>query len=401
MIQRKPKLAVHIWSVIIWWNSPVVIQSMTNTPTANIEATVQQIKELCDAGSELVRITVDTEESAKAVPEIINNLEKQWYNVPIVWDFHFNGHLLLEKYPEMAKSLSKYRINPGNVGIGNTHDEHFKSFINFAVTYDKPIRIGINGWSLDKELLAYNMEQNAKQSNKKSDREVFIDSMVESCLLSVKKAQEFGLAKDKIVLSVKMSDVQDMIEATRKLHEQIDCPLHLWLTEAWGSTKWLVASAAALGILLQQGIGDTIRISVTPEPGQKRTLEVEACKFLLQSMWFRNFQPLITSCPGCGRTSSSAFQTLAKQVQDEINKKMIIWKQKYSGCETTKIAIMWCIVNGIWESSHADIGIFFPWNNENPKIPVYVRGKMYKILEWTNVFEQFMDIIELYFQKAI
>lgn len=401
MIQRKSKLAVKVWSVIVWWDSPIVIQSMTNTPTADINATVNQIKELCDAGSELVRITVDTEQSAKAVPEIIEILENEWYNIPIVWDFHFNGHILLEKYPEMASSLAKYRINPWNVWTGNKHDEHFKTFIDFAIKYDKPIRIWINWWSLDKQLLECNMEQNAKQANPKTDREVFIDSMVESCLLSVQKAQEFGLAKDKIILSVKMSDVQDMIEATQKLHEKIDCPLHLGLTEAWGSTKWLVASAAALGILLQQWIWDTIRISVTPEPWQARSLEVEACKFLLQSMGFRKFQPMITSCPGCGRTSSDAFQKLAKEVQDEISKRMIVWKQKYPGCENIKIAIMWCIVNWVGEASHADIGIFFPGNNENPKIPVYLRWKPYTILESTNLFQQFMNIIEKFLAKEI
>ncbi len=401
MIIRKKTLTVNVWGVLIGGAHPIVIQSMTNTPTADIAATVQQIKELALAWSELVRITVDTEDSAKAVPEIIKQLHDQWINIPIVGDFHFNGHLLLEQYPEMAQALAKYRINPGNVGTWSNHDEHFKQFIGFAVTYNKPIRIGINGGSLDKELLQHNMEENAKKEQPLSDREVFIDSMVQSCLLSIEKAQEFGLTKDKIILSVKLSDVQDVIEASEKLSKATDCPLHLWLTEAGWSTKWLVSSAAALGILLQQGIGDTIRISVTPEPGQPRALEVEACKYLLQSMWFRYFQPLITSCPGCGRTSSSAFQTLAKQVQDEISKRMPTRKTLYPGCEKTKIAIMGCVVNGIGEASHADIGIFFPWNNENPKIPVYVHGKPYTILDNDWVFEHFMDIIEKYFRKEI
>ena len=374
---------------------------MTNTPTADIKATVQQIKELAHAWSELVRITVDTEDSAKAVPEIIKQLHTQWINVPIVGDFHFNGHILLEKYPEMAQALAKYRINPGNVGTGSGHDEHFKTFIWFAITYNKPIRIGINGWSLDKELLRHNMEENAKKEQPLADREVFIDSMVQSCLLSIKKAEEFGLAKDKIILSVKLSDVQDVIEASEKLSKLTDCPLHLWLTEAGGSTKWLVSSAAALGILLQQWIGDTIRISVTPEPGQARSLEVEACKYLLQSMGFRYFQPLITSCPGCGRTSSDAFQMLAKQIQDEISKRMPERKINYPGCERTKIAIMGCVVNGVWEASHADIWIFFPGNNEHPKIPVYVHGKPYIVLDNEGVFEKFMEIIEKYLRKEI
>lgn len=401
MIVRKKTLVVNVWWVCIGWDSPIVIQSMTNTPTANIQATIEQIKELALAWSELVRITVDTEASAQAVPEIITQLSQQWIQVPIIGDFHFNGHILLEKYPEMAQALAKYRINPGNVGTWSSHDEHFKTFIEFAVKYDKPIRIGINGWSLDKALLNHNMEENAKKEQPLSDREVFIDSMVQSCILSIEKAQEFWLAKNKIILSVKLSDVQDVIEASEKLSKATDCPLHLGLTEAGWSTKWLVSSAAALGILLQQWIGDTIRISVTPEPGEPRALEVEACKYLLQSMGFRYFQPLITSCPGCGRTSSDAFQTLAKQVQDEISKRMPVWKQHYPGCEKTKIAIMGCVVNGIGEASHADIGIFFPWNNENPKIPVYVHGKPYTVLDSEWVFEKFMDIIEKYFRKEI
>jgi len=401
MIIRKKTLTVDIWWVYVGWEHPIIIQSMTNTPTADIDATVEQIKELVLAGSELVRITVDTEASAQAVPKIIEALKIQWIAVPIIGDFHFNGHILLDKYPEMAQSLAKYRINPGNVGTWSTDDKHFKTFIEFAITYNKPVRIGINWWSLDKTLLAYNMEQNSKKPQPLSDREVFIDSMVQSCLISVQKAKEFWLAENMIILSVKLSNVQDVLQASEKLSKQTNCPLHLWLTEAWWSTKWLVSSAAALWILLQQGIGDTIRISVTPEPGQPRALEVEACKYLLQSMDFRYFQPLITSCPGCWRTSSSGFQTLAKQVQDEISQRISIRKQKYPGCETTKIAIMWCVVNGIWESANADIGIFFPGNNENPKIPVYVHGKPYIVLDNDNVFEKFMDIIEKYFRKEI
>jgi len=401
MIIRKSTLTVNVWWVLVGGDHPIVIQSMTNTPTADITATVKQIKELALAGSELVRITVDTEDSAKAVPEIIKQLHEQGIQVPIVGDFHFNGHILLQKYPAMAQALAKYRINPGNVGTGTGHDQHFKTFVEFAVTYDKPIRIGINGGSLDKELLQHNMEENAKKEQPLSDREVFIDSMVQSCLLSIEKAQEFWLAKDKIILSVKLSDVQDVIEASEKLSKATDCPLHLWLTEAGGSTKWLVSSAAALWILLQQWIGDTIRISVTPEPWEPRALEVEACKYLLQSMGFRYFQPLITSCPGCGRTSSDTFQMLAKQVQDEISKRMPERKINYPGCEKTKIAIMGCVVNGIGEAAQADIGIFFPGNNENPKIPVYVHGKPYTVLDSEWVFENFMDIIEKYFGKEI
>lgn len=401
MIIRKKTLEVDVGWIKVWWDNPIVIQSMTNTPTNDIEATVNQIKELALAGSELVRITVDTEQSAQAVPYIISKLNDMGIQVPIVWDFHFNGHILLDKYPEMASLLAKYRINPGNVWTGNKHDEHFKQFIWYAIKYDKPIRIGINWWSLDKELLEYNMWQNAKLTHPKDSKEVFIDSMVESCLLSIDKAQEFWLAKNKIILSVKISDVQDVISATQKLSDKTDCPLHLWLTEAGWSTKWLVASSSALGILLQQWIWDTIRYSLTPEPWQARSLEVQACKYLLQSMWFRYFEPLITSCPGCWRTSSESFQKLAKQVSDEIQKRLDIWRKNYPWFEKTKISVMWCIVNGIWEASNADIWIFFPGNMEEPKIPVYVRGKPYKVLEWENVFEQFMEIIELYFQSKI
>lgn len=393
MLSRKKTIEVDIGWVKVGGENPVVIQSMTNTPTADIVATVAQIKELALAGSELVRITVDTEESAQAVPEIVRQLHELWIDVPIIGDFHFNGHILLEKYPDMAKALSKYRINPGNAG----QDIHFKQFIHYAVKYHKPVRIWINGWSLDKKLLDKHMEKNSKKAEPKTPREVFIDTLVQSCLLSIKKAQKYGLAKNMIVLSIKSSDVQDMISATERLSKKTDCPLHLGLTEAGGSTKWLVASAAALWILLQQWIGDTIRISLTPEPGKSRSLEVQACKYLLQSMWFRCFQPLITSCPGCGRTSSTAFQKLAKQVSDEVQKRMPEWKKKYNGCEKTKIAIMWCIVNGVWEAISADIGIFFPGNWENPQIPVYVKWKILKVLHGERVFEEFMEIVEDYF----
>ena len=407
MLPRKHTLEVTIWNVKLGGNNPIVIQSMTNTPTADVAATVAQIKELADAGSELVRITVDTEESAQAAPEIVKQLHILWCDVPIIGDFHFNGHLLLEKYPEMAKALSKYRINPGNTW----KDNNFKKFIELAVKYQKPVRIGINWWSLDKKLLDKNMEKNAKKPSwlagrpdPKTPREVFVDSLVQSCVLSINKAQKYGLAKNMIVISIKSSDVQDVIAATEKLSNKTGCPLHLWLTEAGGSTKWLVASTAALWILLQQWIGDTIRISLTPEPGKPRSLEVQACKYLLQSMGFRYFQPLITSCPGCGRTGSTAFQKLAKQVSDEVQKRMPERKKKYPamagkpGCERIRIAIMWCVVNGVGEASHADIGIFFPGNAENPQIPVYVKWKMFKVLEWENVFEQFMEIVEKYFQ---
>jgi len=397
---RKKTLTVNIWWVLIGWDNPIVIQSMTDTPTADIQATLAQIIELADAGSELVRITVDNKQSAKAVPEIINQLQNKWYNVPIIWDFHYNGHILLNDFPEMAKALSKFRINPGNVGKWDKHDENYKQIVQCAIKYNKPVRIWINWWSLDDELLNYNMEKNAKLAQPLTAQEIIIDSIVESAILSVKKAVEIGLPKDRIIIACKVSNIQNLIIINEKLSQQTDCPLHLWLTEAWWSTKWIVASSAALWILLQQWIWDTIRVSITPEPGKPRSLEVEVCKYLLQSMSFRYFQPMITSCPGCGRTSSDRFQVLAKQISDEIQIRLPIWKKKYKWFEKTNISIMWCVVNGIGEAKHADIGIFFPWNAEKPIVPVYIKWKPYTTFQHDDdIFNGFMQIIENYFKS--
>jgi len=401
-ITRKKTLEVDVgWVKIGWWN-PIVIQSMTNTLTSDIDATVYQIKELADSGSELVRITVNDDVSAKSVPEIVTSLKKLNCFVPLIWDFHYNGHILLNKYPEMAQSLSKFRVNPGNVWKWEKHDENFKQIIECAIKYQKPIRIWINWGSLDEDLLNVNMEKNSKLKVPKSSKEVFINSMVESALLSIKKAEEFGLPRNKIIVATKVSDVQDLITINEKLSKKTDCPLHLWLTEAGGSIKWIVSSSAALWILLQQGIGDTIRVSITPEPGQPRSREVEVCKYLLQSMNFRYFQPMVISCPGCGRTSSDRFQILAKQIGDEINLRLPVWKSKYYGFEKTNIAVMWCIVNWIWESKQADIWIFFPGNVEKPIIPVYVNGVQFKTF-WLedDILSEFMKIVESYFEKKI
>lgn len=382
---------------------PVVIQSMTNTPTRDIEATLAQIIELAEAGSELVRITINDDAAALAVPEIVKQLRAKGYTTPIVGDFHYNGHILLEKYPEMARSISKYRVNPGNVGKGNRHDDNYRKFIECAIKYDLPIRIGVNGGSLDEELLSANMEANAKLEHPKSGQDVYIDTMVESGIISANKAIEWWLAPDKIIISVKMSDLQSMITSYERIAPLCPYPLHLGLTEAWAGTKGIVSSAAALSILLEQGIGDTIRVSLTPEPGAPRSLEVEVCRDILQSMGFRAFEPQIVSCPGCGRTSSDKFQILAKFIKERIREKMPEWKKKYHGFEGTHIAVMGCIVNGIGEAKNADIGIFIPGDAEAPQLQIYVKGEHYKSLEWRDIISvgrEFMGVIEEYLEKT-
>ena len=394
MIKKKETIKVKVWNLFIWWNSEIKIQSMTNTKTYEVDATFNQIKELHLKGSELVRITVDNELSAKAVPEIIKKLEKNNILCPIIWDFHFNWHILLNKFPEMAKSLAKYRINPWNVWKWNKKDINFKKIIECAIKYNKPVRIWINWGSLDDELLAENLDKNSELENSKSFSEVFVETMVESAILSAKKAMEFWLSEDKIILSVKVSDVQEMISAYEKLSSKVNFPLHLGLTEAWWMSKWIVATSSALAILLQKWIWNTIRVSITPEPWESRTKEVEVSKLILQSMWIRFFQPLITSCPWCGRTWSDKFQILSKKITEEIDKKMNIWKEKYSWFENLKIAVMWCIVNWPWESKFADIWISFPWDFEDAQLPIFIKWKFFKNLFWENIFEEFMAIIE-------
>ena len=400
-MKRRKTIEIDIGWVKMWGDNPVVIQSMTNTPTADVWATTNQIKELSQAGSEIVRITVNDDAAAWAVPKIIRNLRNLWVDTPIVGDFHYNGHILLEKFPDMATALSKYRINPGNVGKGNKKDDNFKQIIDCAIKYNKPVRIWVNGGSLDDDLLQANMDSNSKLTKPKPANEVFIDSMVESALLSVEKAEEFGLPRNMMTISVKMSDIQDMVASYKLLSSQTNLPLHLGLTEAGSSTKGMVSSSIALGLLLQEGIGDTIRVSLTPEPGAPRSLEVEVCKYILQTMWIRSFQPLITSCPGCGRTSSDAFQVLAKKINEAIAENYSIWREKYPSFTTTNIAVMGCIVNGPGEAKNADIGIFLPWSWENPAIPVYIWGKPYKTLKGDRVFEEFMEILIGYFENKI
>ena len=394
--KRRKTNTVTIGNIKMGSEHPIVIQSMTNTPTADIKATVKQIKELEDAGSELVRITVNDFEAMEAVPKIIEILRKDGYKVPIIGDFHYNGHILLHKFPEAAKALDKYRINPGNVGKKNKRNENFALMIEAAIKYNKPIRIGVNGGSLDDELLTELMDKNATLENPKDAKEVFYEAMVQSAINSAESAIKLGLSKEKIVLSVKMSDVQDMINVYSLLAKRCDYVLHLGLTEAGADIKGISASSAALSILLQQGIGDTIRISLTPEPGKGRDLEVKTCKALLQSMGFRYFMPMVTSCPGCGRTNSDKFVHLAKDITAYIEKNMPKWKKIYPGVEKMSIAVMGCIVNGPGESKHADIGISLPGSSEAPSIPVYQDGELLKVLKGENIKEQFITILKTY-----
>ena len=396
---RRETTTVEIGHVKMGSKHPIVIQSMTNTPTADIEATIKQIKELEDAGSELVRITVNDFEAMEAVPKIIKQLRADGYVAPIIGDFHYNGHILLHKFPEAAKALDKYRINPGNVGKKNKRNENFALMIEAAIKYDKPIRIGVNGGSLDEELLTQLMDENATLKQPKDAKEVFYEAMVQSAINSADSAIKLGMTKEKIVLSVKMSDVQDMINVYSLLAQRCDYVLHLGLTEAGADIKGISASSAALSVLLQQGIGDTIRISLTPEPGKGRDLEVKTCKALLQSMGFRYFMPMVTSCPGCGRTNSDKFVHLAKDVTAYIEKNMPIWKKTYPGVEKMSIAVMGCVVNGPGESKHADIGISLPGSSEAPSIPVYQDGELLTVLKGDDIKEQFIDILNTYIKK--
>lgn len=401
-IVRRKTTTVKIGNVLMGSEHPIVIQSMTNTPTADIPATVQQIKELADAGSELVRITINDFEAAEAVPEVIRQLTEAGYDTPIIGDFHYNGHILLTKYPEMAKAIAKYRINPGNVGRGEKHDDNFATMINVAIEYNKPVRIGVNWGSLDQELFTKLMEENAELEKPKDFKEVIIDAMIMSALESAAFAERLGMKKEQIVLSVKMSEVQDMIAVYQKLCKQSDYVMHLGLTEAGGSIKGISASSAALAILLQQGFGDTIRMSLTPEPGVSRSLEVKACRVLLQSMDFRYFMPTVTSCPGCGRTNSDKFVHLAQDVENYIQEKMPEWKKQYLGVEKMKVAVMGCIVNGPGESKYANIGISLPGSSEKPSIPIFQDGALLTTLEGSDpqVKDKFIEILDTYVQKT-
>ena len=394
--KRRKTPSVQIGPVQIGSAHPVAVQSMTDTPTADSEATFQQTVELIDAGSELVRWTINDGEAACAAPRIIQRLRDSGYTTPIIGDFHFNGHILLKQYPECAKSLAKYRINPGNVGKGDRHDENFAAIVQIAVEHDKAVRIGVNWGSLDQELLTDLMNQNACRPDPLDFKEVTYAAMIESALRSAHAAEKLGCRKERIVLSVKMSILQDMVTVYSRLAESCDYVLHLGLTEAGSDVQGISSSSAALGILLQQGIGDTIRVSLTPQPNVKRSREVEVCKNLLQSMGLRYFKPSVTSCPGCGRTSSNYFQYLAKDISEHIERKMPVWKKQYKGVEKLKIAVMGCVVNGPGESRHADIGISLPGASEKPIAPVYADGKELMTLKGDHIKEEFIGILENY-----
>ncbi len=390
--------AVKIDHVTVGGGAPVVVQSMTNTDTANVQATTQQVTELAKAGSELVRITVNSAEAAAAVAECRHNLDAQGINVPLVGDFHFNGHKLLDQFPECAQALSKYRINPGNVGRGKKRDSQFARMIEIACEYNKPVRIGVNWGSLDQALMAKLMDENNNSKNPLDNFEIMDRAMIQSALDSAKFAESVGLAHDKIILSCKMSGVQDLIRVYRSLATQSDYPLHLGLTEAGMGSKGIVASTAALSILLQEGIGDTIRISLTPEPGGDRCTEVTVAQEILQSMGLRAFLPTVIACPGCGRTTSSYFQQLAKDIQSYIKTQMPSWKKQYAGVENMSIAVMGCVVNGPGESKLANIGISLPGTGEKPVAPIYVDGKKTVTLKGEHIADDFQKIVLNYIE---
>jgi (E)-4-hydroxy-3-methylbut-2-enyl-diphosphate synthase len=390
---RHKTTQVMVGHVAVGGGAPIVVQSMTNTDTADVEGTVAQIAALARAGSELVRITVDRDEAAAAVPHIRDSLRKRGIMTPLIGDFHYIGHKLLAEYPACAEALDKYRINPGNVGFKNKRDSQFTDIIEIALKNNKPVRIGANWGSLDQELLTRLMEDNAKSAEPLDARAVTREAMVQSALLSAARAEEIGLPKNRIILSAKVSGVQDLIAVYRQVATRSDYAIHLGLTEAGMGSKGIVASAAALGILLQDGIGDTIRISLTPEPGGDRTLEVQVAQELLQTMGFRTFVPLVAACPGCGRTTSTTFQELARSIQDFIRDEMPAWKTRYPGVEALNVAIMGCIVNGPGESKHADIGISLPGTGETPAAPVFVDGKKFRTLRGPNIAAEFKAMV--------
>jgi len=393
---RRRTPTVEIGGVRVGGCHPVVVQSMTNTDTEDVKATAQQIAELARAGSELVRITVNTEGAAAAVPAIMERLAMMSCEVPVIGDFHYNGHLLLSKYPECAELLAKYRINPGNVGFGRKRDDQFSTIVEQAIEYGKPVRIGVNWGSLDQKLLASLMDENAKRPEPLPADAVTREALVVSAIQSAEQAEKIGLAHDRIILSAKVSAVQDLIAVYRDLAARCDYPLHLGLTEAGMGSKGIVSSAAALAVLLQEGIGDTIRISLTPEPTQPRTDEVRVAQELLQSMGLRAFTPMVTACPGCGRTTSTFFQELASRTQNFVREKMPEWKVSHPGAENLSLAVMGCVVNGPGESRHADIGISLPGTGEAPVAPVFVDGEKFETLRGDDLTDRFLEIIEDY-----
>ena len=395
-IDRRRTRAVHVDGIVIGGGAPIVVQSMTNTDTADIDATVTQVKALADAGSELVRVTVNTAEAAAAVPSIRERLDALGCNVPLIGDFHFNGHKLLTEYPACAQALAKYRINPGNVGRGSKRDPQFAIMIEQALKWSKPVRIGVNWGSLDADLLARMMDANAQSNEPKAAGEVMRDALVESAIGSARRAEELGVPPDRIVLSCKVSDVQDLIAVYGALARACDYPLHLGLTEAGMGSKGIVASTAAMAVLLQQGIGDTIRVSLTPEPNGDRAREVIVAQELLQTMGLRSFTPLVTACPGCGRTTSTVFQELADKIQGYLRAQMPMWRARYPGVEEMTVAVMGCVVNGPGESKMANVGISLPGTGEVPVAPVYVDGQKTVTLKGSAIAEEFQRIVEDY-----
>jgi (E)-4-hydroxy-3-methylbut-2-enyl-diphosphate synthase len=398
-LERRKSVPVKVGNVVVGGGAPVVVQSMTNTDTADVASTAAQVAALARAGSEIVRITVDRDEAAAAVPHIKDKLLKMGVDVPIVGDFHYIGHKLLAEHPGCAEALDKYRINPGNVGFKDKKDRQFSAIVEMAIKHGKPVRIGANWGSLDQELLTHLMDENAKLPAPKDVRAVTREAMVQSALLSAQRAEEIGLGRDKIILSAKVSAVQDLIAVYIDLAKRSDYAIHLGLTEAGMGSKGIVASSAALSVLLQQGIGDTIRISLTPEPGGDRTLEVKVAQEILQTMGFRVFVPLVAACPGCGRTTSTTFQELARDIQGFINQSMPEWKKQYPGVETLNVAVMGCIVNGPGESKHADIGISLPGTGEAPAAPVFIDGKKAVTLRGPTVAADFKQMVIDYIER--
>ena len=395
-LARRSSVAVRIDNVTVGGAAPVVVQSMTNTDTADVESTTRQVAELARAGSELVRVTVNTPEAAAGVPRIRERLDMMGVGVPLIGDFHYNGHQLLEREPACAVALAKYRINPGNVGFGKKRDLQFATIIEFALKYEKPVRIGANWGSLDQSMVAALMDENHSRANPWDAARVAREALIRSALDSAARAEELGLGRDRILLSCKVSGVQELIAVYRDIAARCDYALHLGLTEAGMGSKGIVASTAALGVLLQEGIGDTIRISLTPEPGESRTREVIVAQELLQTMGLRAFTPLVTACPGCGRTTSTLFQELAKAVQDHVRAKMPEWRMKYDGVENLTLAVMGCVVNGPGESRHANIGISLPGTGEAPAAPVFIDGAKAMTLRGENIAREFVGIVEDY-----
>jgi (E)-4-hydroxy-3-methylbut-2-enyl-diphosphate synthase len=398
-ISRRSSATVNIDGVKVGGENPIIVQSMTNTDTVDVEGTALQVEQLARAGSELVRVTVNTRQAAAAVPHIVERLGERGVSVPIIGDFHYNGHILLKEYPECARALAKYRINPGNVGPGQHHDKNFQSMIEVAVENQKPVRIGVNWGSLDQGLLTRLMDENAARPEPRDASEVMREAVIVSALESAELAERCGLRHDQIILSAKVSEVQDLIEIYRGLAARCDYPLHLGLTEAGMGSKGIVASTAAMSVLLQSGIGDTIRVSLTPRPGGDRTEEVVVAQQILQTMGLRSFTPLVTACPGCGRTTSTLFQEMAEDIQNYIREKMPAWGKRYVGVEELKVAVMGCVVNGPGESKHANIGISLPGTGEDPRAPVYVDGSKFVTLQGPSIVPDFIHILDEYIES--